>query len=67
MRKLIKAGMILVPLLAYTAVSNASDSYQKMHDEHHNKGHGHDGAHNQGHLNDEHMQQAGKHKKHHQH
>ena len=34
MRKLIKAGMILVPLLAYTAVSNTSDSYQKMHDEH---------------------------------
>ena len=55
MRKLIKAGIILVPLLAYTAVSNASDSYQKMHDEHHNEGH----------HNDEHMQQAGKHKKHH--
>ena len=52
MRKLIKAGMILVPLLANSAVSNASDSYQKMHDEHHNKGHGHDGAHDQGHLND---------------
>lgn len=67
MRKLIKAGMILVPLLAYTAVSNASDSYQKMHNEHHNEGHGHDDAHNQGHHNDEHMQQAGKHKKHHQH
>ena len=35
-------------LLAYTAVSNASDSSQKMHDEHHNKGHGHDGT--QGYL-----------------
>jgi len=57
MKKLIKAAIILVPLLAYTAVSNASDSYQKMHDEHHNEGH----------HNDEHMQQAGKHKKHHQH
>ena len=56
MRKLIKAAMILVPLLAYTAVSNASDSYQKMHDEHRNKGRGHDGAHDQEHLNDEHMQ-----------
>ena len=53
MRKLIKAGMILVPLLAYTAVSNASDSYQKMHDEHRNKGRGHDGAHDQEHFNKE--------------
>ena len=56
MRKLIKAGMILVPLLAYTAVSNAIDSYQKMRDEHHNREQGHDGAHDQEHLNDEHMQ-----------
>ena len=54
--------MILVSLLAYTAVSNASDSSQKMHDEHHNKGHGHDGAHDQGHLNED-LQQAGKQKK----
>ena len=66
MRRLIKAGMILVPLLAFTAVPNASDSYQKMHDEHHYKGHGHDGAHDQGHLNED-LQQAGKQKKHHQH
>ena len=39
MIKKIKAGIILVPWLAFATTSHASDSYQKMRDEHHGAGH----------------------------
>ena len=72
MIKTIKTGIILVPLLAFATISHASESYQKMHDEHHgagHNGHGHNGHghHDEsymGHHNGETAQNAEKHRRH---
>jgi len=67
MIKTIKAGIILVPWLAFATISHASDSYQKMHDEHHgaaHSGHGHHDESSMGHDDDETAQNAEKHRRH---
>ena len=56
-----------MPWLAFATISHASDSYLKMHDEHHgagHSGHGHHDESSMGHDDDETAQNAEKHRRH---